>query len=136
MQETRQRLAQNGLKVTPQRVVILETIMQMKKHPTVEQIYEKVRVDHPNISLATIYKVMATFVEKGMVQTMLTSNDIKMYEPNLEPHFHIYYTDSNSIEDYFDDELSDMLNNYFRKKNIANLNISDIRVHILAKSTA
>lgn len=110
--------------------------MQMKNHPTVEQIYEKIRTDHPNISLATVYKVLEIFVEKGLIQSVMTGSDIKMFDPVTEPHHHIHHTDSDVIRDYFDDELNDLLKSYFSKKRINNLEINEIKVHIFGRTSS
>jgi len=62
-----------------------------------------------------------------------TDKDIMRYDGIVEKHHHIYYLDSEKIEDYFDDELNELLATYFNEKNIPNFKIEDIRLQIIGK---
>jgi len=53
------RLKQKGHRITPQRVAILQALMDNPGHPTVEQVYDAVRLRFPMTSLATVYKTLA-----------------------------------------------------------------------------
>ncbi len=110
-------IKEKGLRVTPQRVVVLEALTK-SNHPTVEMLTEIIHKDHPNIAIGTIYKVLETFVEKDLAKKVLTKKDIMRYDAVLEPHHHLYCTDTDRIEDYYDEELNEYLNEYFKKKNI------------------
>jgi len=44
------KLIEKGLKVTPQRIAVLEAILEMSNHPTVENIIDSIRKEQPNIS--------------------------------------------------------------------------------------
>jgi Fur family transcriptional regulator, peroxide stress response regulator len=126
------KLIDKGLKVTPQRIAIFEGIVNLNNHPTTDQILEYIRKKNPNISLATVYKVLDTFVEKKLIKTVKTDKDIKRYDAITQNHHHIYYADSEKIEDYVDEELSDLLKEYFEKKAIPDLIIEDIKLQIVA----
>ena len=56
--EIRTRLTEKGLKVTPQRIAILEAIIKLNNHPTADNIIDYIRNYHPNIATATVYKVL------------------------------------------------------------------------------
>lgn len=129
-------LLDHNLKVTPQRITILEVILNMKNHPTAEEIYELLKSNHPNISMTTIYNTLRIFVEKGIIKKVFTGDDKIRYDPGQIKHHHIYYTDSEKIEDFFDDELDNMLINYFSKKNIPGIIINDMSLQISGKSIA
>jgi Fur family transcriptional regulator, peroxide stress response regulator len=128
------KLIDKGLKVTPQRIAIFEAIVNLNNHPTTDQILEYIRKKNPNISQATVYKVLDTFVEKKLIKTVKTDKDIKRYDAITENHHHIYYADSEKIEDYVDKELSDLLKIYFEKKAIPDLIIEDIKLQIVGTS--
>jgi len=55
-EKIRHKLSEKGLRVTPQRIAILETIYQLDNHPTADQIIEEVRKSHPNLAPGTVYK--------------------------------------------------------------------------------
>ena len=124
-------LKSSNLKVTPQRIAVLEALNSLKDHPTADKIKEYVVQNHPNIAIGTIYKTLETFVEKGLVKKVKTEKDVMRYDAILEKHHHLYCEDTEHIEDFFDDELNAMLEKYFKKKKIPNFKIKDIKLQII-----
>jgi Fur family peroxide stress response transcriptional regulator len=129
------KLIERGLKVTPQRIAILEAIFILQNHPTTENIIDYIRKNHPNIATATVYKVLDAFVTCGLIKRVKTERDIMRYDAVLESHHHIYCSDSDRIEDYRDEELNKLLSNYFDKKRIPDFKIEDIKLQIIGKFT-
>ncbi|MFO7617672.1 MAG: transcriptional repressor [Bacteroidales bacterium] len=127
-------LTEKSLKVTPQRMAVLKAILRLGNHPSADEIMESIRKELPNTSLATIYKVLEVLVEVGLIRKVKTDKDIMRYDAILQKHHHIYYSDSGRIEDYFDQELSELLENYFSTKEIPGLDIKEINVHIIAQN--
>lgn len=127
------KLKESGLKITPQRVAILEAIIMLKNHPTAENIIDIIRKSHPNISTATVYKVLDVLVENKLVNKVKTDKDIMRYDAVLEKHHHIYHSDSDRIEDYYDSELTELLEKYFNEKQIPDFKIEDIKLQIIGK---
>ncbi len=128
--EIREKLAGKGLKVTPQRMAILEAIMVLHNHPTADVIIEYIRSNYPNIATGTVYKVLEALVENELIRKVKTDRDVMRYEAELDDHHHLYCTESSRIEDYRDDELNTYLENYFRKKAIPGFTIKDIKLQI------
>jgi len=60
MKHIREVLSEKGLKITPQRISILEAIYSLQNHPTADNIIEYIRKSHPNIATGTVYKVLET----------------------------------------------------------------------------
>ena len=132
-EEISDKLIEKGLRVTPQRIAILEAIIKLNNHPTAENVIEYIRKNHPNISVATVYKVLDALVEKGLIKKVKTEKDIMRYDAIMESHHHIYCSDSDRIEDYNDKELNELLNTYFEKKKIPDFKIEDIILQIIGK---
>lgn len=126
----RNKLSNNGLKVTPQRIAILEAIYDLNNHPTAENIIDYIRKSHPNIAQGTVYKVLEVFVEKKIIKKVKTDKDIMRYDGDLETHHHLYCTDCDLIKDYNDDELNGLLKEYFKNKKIEGFKISDFALQI------
>ena len=124
-------LKRSNLKVTPQRMAVLEALSSLKNHPTADKIKEYVVKNHPNIAVGTIYKTLETFVEKGLAQKVKTGNDIMRYDAVLERHHHLYCEDTELIEDFFDDRLNNLLEEYFMRKKIPNFKVKDIKLQII-----
>ncbi|MEW6507153.1 MAG: transcriptional repressor [Bacteroidota bacterium] len=124
-------LKKRNLKVTPQRVAVLEALNKLKNHPTADKIKEYVVKNHPNIAVGTIYKTLESFVEKGLVIKVKTEKDVMRYDPILEKHHHLYCENTENIVDFFDDELDTLLEKYFRKKKIPNFQVKDVKLQII-----
>lgn len=132
-QEISNKLIEKGLKVTPQRSAILEAIIKLNNHPTAENIIEYIRKNHPNIATATVYKVLDALVSSGLIKKVKTEKDIMRYDAIMESHHHLYCSESDRIEDYYDAELNEMLEKYFRKRGIPDFKIEDIKLQIIGK---
>jgi Fur family peroxide stress response transcriptional regulator len=126
-------IAENNLKVTPQRIAVLEVIMGLENHPSAEDIVDYIRLNFPHVPIGTVYKILDTFVEKGIVKRVKTDGDTMRYDAVKEKHHHLYCADSERIEDYYDDELNKILSDYFKKKKIPDFTIEDIKIHITGK---
>jgi Fur family transcriptional regulator, peroxide stress response regulator len=129
----RDKLSEKGLKVTPQRVTILEAIIKLNNHPTAENIIDYIRKNHPNIATATVYKVLEALVSSGLIKKVKTERDIMRYDAVLESHHHLYCSESDRIEDYIDNELNELIENHFEKKGIPDFKIEDIRLQIIGE---
>ena len=129
--KTRETLIKAGLKVTPQRLVVLEAVTKLGDHPTAERIIDFIKQNHPNIAVGTVYKTLETFVEKEIIEKVKTDKDIMRYDAILEKHHHLYCIKSDRIEDYYDDELNQILKDYFEKKSIKDFKIEDIKLQII-----
>lgn len=128
------KLTEKGLKVTPQRIAIYEAIIDLNNHPTAENIIEYIRKNHPNISVGTVYKVLDALADNELIKRVKTEKDVMRYDAIVESHHHIYCSDSERIEDYFDDELNELLETYFeKKKKIPDFLIEDIKLQIIGK---
>jgi Fur family transcriptional regulator, peroxide stress response regulator len=131
--EIRNKLIEKGLKVTPQRIAILEAIIKLNNHPIAENIIDYIRKNQPNIATATVYKVLDALVEKELIKKVKTDVDIMRYDAIMEKHHHIYASDSDRIEDYRDYELDEMISKHFERKGITDFKIEDIRLQIIGK---
>jgi Fur family transcriptional regulator, peroxide stress response regulator len=127
------KLIEKGLKVTPQRIAILDAIIKLNNHPTADNIIAFIRQNHPNIATATVYKVLDALAENGLIKKVKTEKDIMRYDAIMESHHHLYCSESDRIEDYNDEELNTILESYFEKKGIPNFRIEDIKLQIIGK---
>ena len=55
------------------------------------------------------------------------------YDSILDKHHHLYSSETEHIEDYYDEELDRMIEGYFKKKKIPNFSVEDIKVQIIGK---
>jgi Fur family peroxide stress response transcriptional regulator len=130
IEEIKNKLVQKRLKVTPQRIAILEAIYNLNNHPTAENIIDYIKEIHPNIATGTVYKVLGTLVDNKLVKKVKTEKDIMRYDGIMENHHHLYCIESDLIKDYVDEELDKLLKNYFKNKNLPGFKIEDIVLQI------
>jgi len=133
VERIRDKIANSGLKVTPQRISVYEAIISMDDHPTAEMIRKKVAKKIPSISLGTVYKTLEAFVGKGLIKKIRTEEDVMRYDPVLEKHHHLYCQKSNTIADYYDEQLNQIIRDYFKEKDLSNFKIEDVKVHIIGE---
>jgi len=130
IEEIRNKLADKGLKVTPQRINILEAVYVLDNHPTADNIIEHIRVNHPNIATGTVYKVLETLVENKLIKKVKTDRDFMRYDGLIEHHHHLYCSECDIIEDYIDEELDTILKEHFKKKRFAGFKMEEIVLQI------
>jgi Fe2+/Zn2+ uptake regulation proteins len=131
--EIRDKLVEKGLKVTPQRLAILEAIVTLNNHPTAEHIIDFIRSNHPNISTATVYKVLDALVANGLLKRVKTDKDIMRYDAILENHHHLYCAETDKIENYFNEDLDGLIAGYFNRHKIPGFEIDDIKLQLVGR---
>ncbi len=133
MSTIQEKLKEKGLKVTPQRIAIYDALVSLENHPTAENIVDSIKADYPSISVGTVYKVLNVFVDIGVVKKVKSEKDVMRYDAILDHHHHLYCNDSDRIEDYEDEELDQLVKDYFKKKKIKNFKIEDFNLQITGK---
>jgi Fur family transcriptional regulator, peroxide stress response regulator len=133
--EIRNKLIKKGLRITPQRLVIFEAILKLNNHPTTDDIAAFIKHDHPNIATGTVYKVLDSLVANGLIKKVKTERDVMRYDAILENHHHLYCAESDRIADYYNDEINELLSDYFSKNEIPDFKIGDIKLQIIGEFT-
>ena len=85
-----QRLADSGLRATPQREVVYSVLLKKRDHPTADEVFARVKAARPTISLATVYTCLETLVSCDLVRTVNFERGPTRYCPNLHPHAHFH----------------------------------------------
>ncbi len=93
------QLRARGYRLTPQRIAVLKVLTSERGHPTVDEIYRKVKADLPTTSLATIYKVLTLLEELGEVQELKVEGSSRYDVWQPLPHPHLVCVSCGRIED-------------------------------------
>lgn len=125
----------HNMRVTPQRMAVLEALTNLRTHPTADDIIQYIRVEYPGVSVGTVYNTLEIFTEKGVVKKVKTDKDVMRYDALTDKHFHLYCESSDRIEDYFDNELNNLIENYFKTKKINYFEIEDVQIQINGRFT-
>lgn len=84
------RLADSGLRSTPQREVVYNILLEKRDHPTADEVFARVKSELPTISLATVYNCLETLVQCDLVRSVNFERGPTHYCPNLRPHAHFH----------------------------------------------
>jgi|AFSR01.1.fsa_nt_gi Fur family ferric uptake transcriptional regulator/Fur family peroxide stress response transcriptional regulator len=87
-----------GLKLTPQRLAIVEYLQQCSHHPTAEEVLAAVNAKFPLASRATVYNTLNWLKENGYLAE-IHEGGVMRFDPNLEPHHHFVCRQCGRVED-------------------------------------
>ncbi len=79
-------IRQMGLKVTSQRMAILESLSAGRAHVTAQEVFETVNAKYPEIGFATVYRFLRKMAEQNMVTEVRMGGLPARYE--LTPRRH------------------------------------------------
>ena len=61
------QLSRQGYRITPQRMMILESIENSDTHITAEDIYAQVIGKYPRINISTVYRTLDLLKQLGLI---------------------------------------------------------------------
>lgn len=126
----RDLLMHAGLKATHPRIVILNELIHSDIHPTADQLFERIKSNNPSIAKGTVYRILDNLTEAGLANEVSTRQNLKRYDANLGEHSHIYCVKTHAIQDYYDEELNQLIKEFFKQKNIQNFKIKEVKLQI------
>ncbi len=85
---TIKKLKESGLKITPQRLAVVEILEGNKSHPSAQSIYEEAKKKYPMMSFSTVYKTLKVLDDVGEIQQLSIAEDRVNFDPDTSPHHH------------------------------------------------
>lgn len=109
-------LKDNGLKVTTQRLLVLEALAGCPgNHLTAEEIFELVKVDYPEIGLATVYRTIQLLLELQLIDRINLDDGFVRYEigkayadEQKHHHHHLICRECGKVMSFEDDLLDEL----------------------------
>lgn len=92
-------LKSRGIRLTPQRQIILQFLKETDDHPTAEQVYQKIGEQFPGISLATVYNTLKMLKELGVIRELSYGDMSSRYDGNDSEHAHLVCECCNHVID-------------------------------------
>jgi len=94
------KLKEHDFRLTPQRLAVLKVLAASEGHPTVDLIYETVRIEFPTTSIATIYKTVNLLKQLDQVLELGFPDGSNRYDGKKPyPHPHVICTKCKKILD-------------------------------------
>lgn len=81
------------------RNAILACLQGTTSHPSAEMVYEMLQKEHPDISLATVYRNLARFKSQGLVTSVATVRGVERFDAMTHSHVHFICTGCDAVLD-------------------------------------
>ena len=92
------RLEKHGIKPSITRIKIFDYLLE-HDHPSVDEIYQALKLELPTLSKTTVYNVLNLFQEHHLVSTVALNPKELRYEINHQPHTHFQCVNCGEIYD-------------------------------------
>ncbi len=79
---------ERGLKMTGQRRLIARVLSEAQDHPDVEEVYRRALALDSKVSIATVYRTVRLFEERGILERHDFGGGRARYEPTEHGHHH------------------------------------------------
>jgi len=93
------KLREHDFRLTPQRVELVRLIAASEGHPSAAQLYERIKVQFPTMSQATVYKTLVLLKEMNQVLEIDLRDDSHYDGNRPQPHPHLICMKCNKIVD-------------------------------------
>lgn len=97
-------LREEGFRITPQRVAILDYLLRTDDHPSAEYIHKIVRRKYPMVSLSTVYKTLDLLKEKKLVNEIEVDGETR-FDAHTDAHVNLVCMKCGKIDDLDEDSL-------------------------------
>ncbi len=91
-------------RLTKQRKKILEFVVENRIHPTAEQVYNEIKKEIPDITLATVYRNLHILVEEGKLLRLDVNHEYH-FDGFVEAHQHLVCIKCERIYDVGNDKI-------------------------------
>lgn len=126
--ESAEKIKEAGLKVTPQRKIIYEAMMQLH-HATVEDIVAHIHNEGTDMTISTVYRVLDSFCKVNLLGVVVHPETGRIYyDITVREHAHMF--SNQKIEDYEDSRLLEMVRNYLETNQDLSGKISKVQIQI------
>ena len=99
MMKNYNKYRKSGIKLTPQRLAILDYLEGNKNHPSADEIYKTVKKAFPTMSFATVYTTLEMLRQRGMLAELTIDPAKKRFDPNTERHHHLICSGCRKVVD-------------------------------------
>lgn len=97
------------VKYSSQREAIIRFLRTRKDHPTADVVFQHIREDIPNISLATVYRNLNQLAAAGTILRLTTNGKTDHFDACVEPHYHFCCKSCNAVKDIDMEPLPELM---------------------------
>lgn len=103
-------LKENHIRISAQRLIILDYLSNTTKHPTADTIYNDLKKSYPILSQATVYNTLNLFKKSGIIKELDFDKHCKRYDFDTNQNVHFLCTKCKRIYDLDVDDTNYNIN--------------------------
>ena len=107
-------LREEGFRITPQRIAIVEYLLKTDDHPSAEHIHKIIQKKYPMVSLSTVYKTLDLLREKKLVNEIKVEGEAR-FDAHTDEHINLVCMNCGKIDDIDEDSLKEIQTKVARK---------------------
>jgi Fur family peroxide stress response transcriptional regulator len=100
-------LREDGFRITPQRIAIVEYLLKTEDHPSAEHIHKTIQRKYPVVSLSTVYKTLDLLKEKKLVNEIDVDGEAR-FDAHTDDHINLVCMNCGKIEDIDEDSIKEI----------------------------
>lgn len=108
------------------RNAILACLQGTTSHPSAEMVHQMLQKEHPDISLATVYRNLARFKSQGLVSSVATVHGVERFDAMTHPHVHFICCNCDAVMDLPRMEIPESLT--MEAEEISGCHVQDCRL--------
>jgi Fur family ferric uptake transcriptional regulator len=103
-------IQKNNLKISEQKIKILETFLSSRRHITADELYRVVKKKRPSIGIATVYRNLKLFCKSGICRELRLDDGVIRYEAlyGHEHHDHLVCLDCGKVVEVVDKKIEEL----------------------------
>ncbi|BDQ31538.1 Fur family transcriptional regulator [Nitrosopumilus zosterae] len=107
LEEIVSSLRDEGFRITPQRIAIVDYLLKTEDHPSAELIHKVVRKRYPMVSLSTVDKTLDLLREKKLVNEIEVEGGAR-FDAHIDEHINLVCMKCGKIDDVDEDSLKEI----------------------------
>jgi len=107
-------LREEGFRITPQRIAIVDYLLKTEEHPSAEHIHKTIQKKYPMVSLSTIYKTLDLLKERKLVNEIEVGGEAR-FDAHTDEHINLVCINCGKIEDVGEELLKEIQNRAAKK---------------------
>ena len=100
-------LRDEGFRITPQRIAIVDYLLKTEEHPSADLIHKVIKKKYPMISLSTVYKTLDLLKEKKLVNEMDVDGEAR-FDAHTDEHINLVCMNCGKIDDVDENTLREI----------------------------
>lgn len=92
-------LRESGHRLTPQRLMVIESLLHARGHRTAAEILQDVQSVYPTVDTSTVYRILAMLKERRLVtETDMGGGELSYEWVTDTPHHHLICTQCSAVQ--------------------------------------